>query len=161
MNKPIPKTAKKQAKAKPAATPKPPSSTQLLEAFGVEPILEMIVEGMFYEDIAKKIGVPRSSMVTWLSTHHSDVYARTREARADKLFEDLLKIADYGLNDTYIDEDGKEHTDHDVIARSRLRVDTRKWMISKMLPKKYGDKLELSGDSNSPLVVIKDFTGGK
>lgn len=100
-------------------------------------------------------------MVTWLSTHHSDVYARTREARADKLFEDLIKIADYGVNDTYTDEEGNTRTDHDVIARSRLRVDTRKWVISKMVPKKYGDKLELSGDAGAPLVVIKDFTGSK
>jgi hypothetical protein len=121
----------------------------------------MIGEAMFYEDIAKKIGVPRSSMVTWLAANHSDAYACAREARADKLFEDILKISDDGANDTYIDDEGNQRTDHDVIARSRLRVDTRKWMAAKMLPKKYGDKLELSGDAGSPLVVIKDFTGGK
>ena len=36
--------------------------------------------------------------------------------------------------------DGKEIINQDVIARSRLRVDARKWIASKLLPKKYGDK---------------------
>ena len=161
MTKPIPKTTKKPTKAKPDATPKPLSSTQLLEAFGIDPILEMISEAMFYKDIAKKIGVPRSSLVTWLAANHSDAYAHAREVRADTLFEELLTIADYGVNDMIIDEEGNSRTDHDVIARSRLKVDTRKWVISKMVPKKYGDKLELSGDANSPLVVVKDFSGTK
>ena len=155
------KTAKNPTKAKQAATPKPLSSTQLLEAFGLDPLLEMIANGLYYEDIAKKAGVSRNSMIRWLNEHHLDVYTGAREARADKLFEDILKIADDGSNDTYLDDEGFSKTDQDVIARSRLRVDTRKWMAAKMLPKKYGDKLELSGDANSPLVVVKDFSGTK
>jgi hypothetical protein len=51
-------------------------------------------------------------------------------------------LRDDGTNDTYTDEDGNTRTDHDVIARSRLRVDTRKWLLSKALPKIYGDKVE-------------------
>lgn len=34
--------------------------------------------------------------------------------------------------------------DHENIARARLRVDTRKWVLSKLLPKKYGDKLDVT-----------------
>jgi hypothetical protein len=36
--------------------------------------------------------------------------------------------------------------DHDHIQRSRLRVDTRKWLLSEMSPKVYGDRLALAGD---------------
>lgn len=43
--------------------------------------------------------------------------------------------------------------DHDHVSRSRLRVDTRKWMLSKMLPKIYGDKTttELTSPNGGPI----------
>lgn len=72
----------------------------------------------------------------------SEQYARAREAQADKLAEEALQIADDGRSDTYVDGDGNVKTDTEVIQRSRLRVDTRKWLASKMAPKKYGDKIQ-------------------
>ena len=71
-------------------------------------------------------------------------YTRAIQIRAVGWSEEILEIADEGTNDTYIDENGNERTDHDVIARSRLRVDTRKWMLSKVLPKVYGDKVDVN-----------------
>ena len=68
------------------------------------------------------------------------------QLRADGLADDILQIADDGLNDTYRDEDGNTRTDQDVIARSKLRVDARKWLASKMAPKKYGDKLDITAN---------------
>jgi len=41
--------------------------------------------------------------------------------------------------------------DHEHIQRARLRVDTRKWILSKMLPKVYGDKFQVGGDGGEPL----------
>ena len=70
-------------------------------------------------------------------------YARACEARADAMVEDMIKIADDGLNDTYKDSEGNVRVDHDVIARSKLRVDTRKWLASKLKPKKYGDSQQI------------------
>lgn len=70
---------------------------------------------------------------------------RAREAQADLLAEQILQIADDGTNDTQTDDEGRVRVDQDVIARSRLRVDARKWLASKMAPKKYGDKIEHTG----------------
>jgi len=83
----------------------------------------------------------------WLDAHQDfrDKYARARADQADFLAEEIIQIADDGLNDTYTDEDGNEKTNVDVIARSRLRVDSRKWYASKLLPKKYGDRTQLEG----------------
>ena len=53
---------------------------------------------------------------------------------------------------------GNAFTDHDVIARSRLRVDTRKWYLSKVLPKVYGEKLELTGSDGGPMQVAITHT---
>lgn len=89
--------------------------------------------------------LPASSTVfRWLSLNKqfSEQYARAREAQADVLFDEILNIADDGLNDTYTDEDGNVRTNQDVIARSRLRVDARKWMAGKLRPKVYGDKIQ-------------------
>lgn len=61
-------------------------------------------------------------------------------ARTDFYAEEIIEIADDGSRDTYIDGDGNERSDNEVIARSKLRVDARKWFVSKMNPKKYGDK---------------------
>jgi len=41
------------------------------------------------------------------------------------------------------------------VAHARLRIDTRKWLMSKMMPKKYGDKLALGNDPDSPLTPTK------
>lgn len=46
-----------------------------------------------------------------------------------------------------------EVTTADMVERSRLMVDVRKWYLSKVLPKKYGDRLELAGDPDAPIKV--------
>ena len=90
----------------------------------------------------------------------SEQYARAREAQADKLAEEALQIADDGRSDTYVDGDGNVKTDTEVIQRSKLRVDTRKWLASKMAPKKYGDKVAIGGaDDLGPVqTVTKEIT---
>lgn len=77
----------------------------------------------------------------------SEQYARAREAQADTIFDEILAIADDGTND-YVEKlraDGEKDTafDGEHVQRSRLRVDARKWMASKLAPKKYGDDMRL------------------
>ena len=70
--------------------------------------------------------------------------------------EEILAIADDGINDTYVDDDGRPRVDNDVIQRSRLRVDTRKWLMSKMAPKRFGDKVDVNhgAQPDNPLTVL-------
>ena len=56
------------------------------------------------------------------------------------MFEDMLQIADDGSRDRVM-VDGKLRVDNEVAARSRLRVDTRRWALSKLAPVKYGEKV--------------------
>ena len=81
-------------------------------------------------------------------------YARARSIGYERLADEILTISDDGLNDTYTDENGNVRTDQDVIARSRLRVDSRKWMLAKMLPKVYGDKVTHQGDDDKPIRMV-------
>lgn len=81
----------------------------------------------------------------WIDEDESkkEQYARATISRADNIFEDILDISDDQEGDVYIDNNGFEQTNHNVIARSKLRIDSRKWMLGKMQPKKYGDKIEV------------------
>ena len=71
-------------------------------------------------------------------------YARATEVRAEAIFDDILAIADENTNDTSINENGIEVVNNDVIQRSRLRIDARKWVLSKLNPKKFGDKTDIT-----------------
>lgn len=77
-------------------------------------------------------------------------YTRANEIRAEKEFEQILTIADSTGADIITDDMGNKVTNHAVIQRDRLRVDSRKWRLGKMQPKKYGEKLDITSD-NKPI----------
>ena len=94
----------------------------------------------------KEILPSRKTFNEWLCNDDvlSDQYARACSDRADGIFDQILTIADATEDDIIMDENGKLITNHNVIQRDRLRVDTRKWALSKMNPKKYGDKVDVT-----------------
>lgn len=95
-----------------------------------------------------------STVLRWCeaSADFAQQYTRARQVGFMLLADELIEIADDASGDSIETEDGAR-PNPEWTARSRLRLDTRKWMLSKMLPKVYGDKLELSGDPKSPLVA--------
>lgn len=85
---------------------------------------------------------PESTVRTW-ALDNKDFYAqyaRAREIGYQGLADELTEIADDTKGDP---------------ARDRLRVDTRKWLLSKALPKVYGDKIEHTGPAGGPLQFIE------
>ena len=86
-----------------------------------------------------------------------DQYAKAREEQADVMFEELLEIADDGRNDWMerYGRDGESYTveNREAINRSRLRVDTRKWILARMTPRKYGERtaVDVGGQADNPL----------
>jgi hypothetical protein len=90
-----------------------------------------------------------SSIFNWLNSNEQFMqqYARAKEVQAEALAEDLLEIADDATNDWMDKRFGETEVrviDNEAIQRSKLRVDTRKWLMSKLQPKKYGEKLDLN-----------------
>lgn len=113
------------------------------------------------KSICEELGISIGTVLAWLSEGHNNYkkdfalqYARAKEMQSDMLVDEILQIADDGSNDTYKDDDGREKVDQDVIARSRLRVDSRKWIASKLKPKKYGDKLDLTSDGEKLTPIV-------
>ena len=80
-------------------------------------------------------------------------YARACEIRAEKIFEEIIEIADDASQDAIYTERGPVEN-KEFVNRSRLKVDARKWVLSKMNPTKYGDKTILSGDKENPIEII-------
>lgn len=83
-------------------------------------------------------------------------YARAKEEQADFLAEEIIEIADDGSNDLMTVTRGDttyEQENKEVTNRSKLRVDARKWIASKLKPKKYGDKIDLNHEGGQTIVV--------
>jgi len=81
----------------------------------------------------------------------SDNYVRARMIQADQKFEEMEQIADESFDDII----GDDKSDSARINARKLQVDTKKWILSKMLPKKYGDKLDLtSGGDKLPQPIL-------
>jgi hypothetical protein len=104
-----------------------------------------------------------TAIMQWLGEDATlaDKYARAKEAQADWMADEMIEIADDGRRDQVVDpETGRISPDHDHISRARLRVDTRKWLASKLRPKKYGERTtqEITGPGGGPLAVSATLT---
>lgn len=116
-------------------------------------ICARIANGQSLVTICGLAGMPtRDTVHRWVLTipAFSDKYTQAREMQAEYYAEQIIEISDDSARDMTVDEDGNERVDHDHIARSRLRVDARKWYASKVAPKKWGDKLQHGGAEDLP-----------
>jgi hypothetical protein len=93
-------------------------------------------------------GITSQAMYRWLEQDAElrDKYVRAKEEQVEFMVDEMLEIADDGTNDYMTIEKGDKQynvEDREVTNRSRLRIDTRKFIASKLKPKKYGDKLDV------------------
>lgn len=96
-----------------------------------ETICLRISNGRSLRDVCSDSDIPTmSTVMKWLSKNNdfSEQYRVATDNRHDFHFEEMLDIADNVIPDTA------------EIAKARLKIDTRKWMLSRMNPKKYSDK---------------------
>lgn len=108
-----------------------------------------IAEGESLRKICKDDKMPSLVAVwKWLNNSEELVkqYTRAREEQAETFVDEILDIADESKDDTSIDENGKLIINQEVIARSRLRVDSRKWIASKLKPKRFGDYTKIQAE---------------
>ena len=85
----------------------------------------------------------------------AELYKRAREIQAEKYVDEIMTIADDSSED-YKEINGKRIVDNENIQRARLRVDTRKWVACKVLPKIYGEKSQV--DLTTDGKAIESFT---
>lgn len=119
----------------------------------------MLSEGISLREICRQEDMPaKSSVFRWLAAHEifRDQYARAKQAGIEALAEDILDIADDATNDWMERRDPEGQNvgwkeNGEAIQRSKLRVEARKWLLAKLAPKKYGDKMALTDGEGQPL----------
>ncbi|MFT3804968.1 MAG: terminase small subunit protein [Burkholderiaceae bacterium] len=109
-------------------------------------ICERIAEGESLRQICADTGMPaRSTVMRWINGHAEfrNQYALAREMQSELMADEIVGIADACLGDA------------DSVHRARLRIDARKWLMAKLLPKKYGDRItqEHTGPNGGPVTV--------
>lgn len=108
------------------------------------------------------IDPPQFMMWVYADQELAKVYSQSRDIGYRLLADELLDIADQSDEDTFVDEHGMVRMNSEVVQRSKLRVDTRKWILAKMLPKLYGERLltEHTGADGGPIqVAAVNFRG--
>lgn len=127
-----------------------------------EQILEIIATSTrSIKSICSEESMPAvSTVLRWLKDveEFRIQYTYAKECQADFMAEEMIDIADDGSNDLMTVVKGNtayEMENKEVTNRSKLRVETRKWIASKLKPKKYGDKLELEATVKNEVDLSK------
>ena len=117
----------------------------------VEEFLILIARGRTMERAADKMDMGKKSLGQLYSlclndTVYRKMYDEAREMQAETFVDDILNISDDSDNDRQ--ENGK--INHEVVNRSKIRIEARKWIMGAMVHKRFGDRkqLEHSGEIN-------------
>lgn len=122
-------------------------------------ILQRLSAGESLRQICKTPGIPSAPTVRdWVLSDpaFAELYARARSAGCDAIAEEIQEIADDATND-FMDRQSKTGVarclDAENVNRSRLRIDSRKWLLSKLRPEKYGDmeRVQITGAEGGPV----------
>jgi hypothetical protein len=106
---------------------------------------EIALGGALYRMCQERAHWPAERTVyQWLEAHQdfAQKYARARERAADRRVAEIVEIAD-SAKDAQL---------------ARVQIDARKWQAAKFAPKKYGDRVQLAGDAEQPLLVQQELT---
>lgn len=121
-----------------------------------------MAEGRSLRAVCRELTIPASTVRGWVVDRvdgFDEQYARARILQVEALADEIRDDAEDSSKDTVtrIGRDGQEYDapDAEWINRSRLIVDTKKWLMSKIAPKQYGDKVqnEITGAGGGPLTI--------
>ncbi len=122
-------------------------------------------QGISLRTVCKADDLPCAVTVfSWMRKYPEflNQYTRAKEESADAMGEDILDISDNATND-YMEQNDPDNPGYRVngehIQRSRLRVESRKWLMSKQKPKKYGDKIQQEINIPEGVVFNMQFKG--
>jgi hypothetical protein len=122
-----------------------------------EIIKEIETKGQSLTKATKKIGLDKKSFMLMIEKDTSLLhqYTHATEARADLIAERMVRNSHNRANDFYTDSEGNLKPNPVAVQRDRLILDTDKWLLSKLMPKKYGDRLTLDGEvkTGNPLTI--------
>lgn len=125
-------------------------------------ICENLALGNSLRSVCQGDNIPSVKTVfNWMRTYPEFLqqYARAKEESADAMAEELLYIADnqeIGTTTTTKGDGSVETKEEDMLGHRRLKIESRKWLMAKMKPKRYGDKLDVTtaGETINPYALL-------
>ena len=117
-------------------------------------ICGLLSEGISLRTICLREDMPdKSNVFKWLreDKQFRDQYAQAKEESTDAQLEELADISNEAIGESKIVDPKRAGA---VVQAYKVKGDNMKWVMSKMKPKKYGDKLALGGDSDQPLEIV-------
>jgi len=123
---------------------KPLTPSQRLTEIGIDAICDEIAQGKSLHAWCLENGMKNMTVTDWINADKDRAvkYARARDERSDAYFESLGTVSDQAvMAETAVE-----------VAGLRLKADNIKWMLARMSPRKYGDKLAIGGADDLPPV---------
>jgi hypothetical protein len=125
----------------------------------IEPFLLLVAQGNTNVDAAAELEWMDGELEQLMQVilHDEDtrlMYDEARKLQAEAWGDEMIQIADDASSDYYTatDRQGNEYqkVDHEVVNRSKLRIGTRQWLMSRLHHERFGDRIqqEISGDLN-------------
>jgi len=113
-------------------------------------ICDIVASGQTVTGACRLIGMSPLAAFRWAQTNREgfgDRLQAAREISVEHLFDEILEIADDSADDVKIDSKGREKINYELVNRSKLRIETRKWIAGIVNPGRYGDKLQIKQDT--------------
>lgn len=146
-------------------TPNQKRRSTVCTSKNADAICARLIQGDSLRRICEDKGLPSyDTILNWALDEPDGFgakYDRARKIQAHRYADEIIDLADDSSGDVTQDEKGNNVVDYENIQRSRLRVEARKWIVSKLLPKKYGDKpneIHVSTAVNSGFIVLTEAT---
>lgn len=113
-------------------------------------VFDHMAKGLSLRKACETVGVNVMTVGHWIDADPELQlqYTRARESLHDYIAQEIMDIADADPRET-----PSGQIDPAAVQKQKLQIESRKWLLSKVAPKKYGDKLELSGDKENPLKI--------
>jgi hypothetical protein len=116
-------------------------------------ICTLIAQGNSMRSICERKEMPEMQTIwRWLREYKlfSEQYAKATIDRTESQLEELNNLGDTSIDEAKLADPKSANA---IVQAYKLKADNMKWVMSKMKPKKYGDKLELGGDQDNPITI--------
>ena len=125
----------------------------------IQEVIKLIAEGSSATSAIKEIGISKSTFFGAVldSDEIANQYARAMDLRSAIMFEQIEEIADDTSGDLTFDNNGNPKQNSEFIQRSKLKVDARKWMLARMNPRKYSDRINIDHDAEGRGIVVPEI----
>lgn len=119
-----------------------------------------MADGQTITSICRDVGMPNVRTVRrWKNEHKefAELYKAAHDALVENWADELVDIADDSTND-FIERTKRDGSTElafnpEAVQRAKLRVDVRKWLLSKLLQDRYGDKVVVGGNDGGPITI--------